>query len=324
MSINRNKRILRHLRLESFQQPKKTVRPFYGQSWKQVFQSSENKSLAKEYLKVYTEQFLFWNKCDLDHYPWFRRAVYKIDEIYMDVHKVVDNKDVSWLLDGLNKRSQNHEIIDAVNKVLVDRLSQSILETKRIFDEAVSKDHDLQEYRENLSNRSRVSRLEELAKENGIEISESPAEFTQPIGSEPEDMKNLIKVGRYVNPSFFVQLITDEYYIKTHEKYSTNQGKKHNEWVSNRLKPEITEKRRIIYRNNEKIKNLKSDLSEAKYIISNINSGNLKNRWSEERKEDLLSFSKDKEVLLTAEIQQLQEANKSLLEEIYEMESRLF
>ena len=242
MSINRNKRILRHLRLESFQQPKKTVRPFYGQSWNQVFQSPATKSLAKEYLKVYTEQFLFWKKYDLNHYPWFRQAVYKIDEIYMDVHKIVDNKDVSWLLDGLSKQSQNHEIVDAVNKMLVDRLNQSILETRRLFDEAVSKDHDLQEYRENLSNRSRVSQLEELVKENGIKIPDSPSELAQPIGSEPEEMKNLIKVGRYVRPSFFVQLITEECHIETHYKYSTNHEKKHNEWASNRLKPEIAEK----------------------------------------------------------------------------------
>lgn len=325
MSINRNKRILRNLRLESFQHPENThVRPFYGQSWKQVFQYSETKSLAKEYLKAYTEQFLFWKKCDLDDHPWFRQAVYKIDEIYVDVHKIVDDENVSWLLDGLNKRSQNHEIIDAVNKVLVDRLNQSILETRSIFDEAVSKDHDLQEYRENLSNRSRVLRLEELVKENGVEIPDSPSEFTQITGSEPEDMNDLIKVGRYVRPSFFVQLITEECHIKTNEKYSTNQEKKHNEWASNKLKPEIIEKRRNIYRNDEKIKNLKGNLSEAKHIIHNINSGNLENRWSEERKEDLLSFSKDKEVRLTAEIQHLQEANNSLQEEINEMESRLF
>ena len=328
MTINKNKRILRHLRLESFHNSYYPtydhVCPFSGSSWKQVFRSPATKSLAKEYLKVYTEQFLFWKKCDLNHYPWFRQAVYKIDEIYMDVHKLIDNDDVAWLLDGLSKQNQNHEIVDAVNKVLADRLNQSILETRRIFDEAISKDHDLQDYRENLSNRSRVLRLEEIVKENGVEIPGSPSEFTQITVSEPEDMRDLIKVGRYVRPSFFVQLVTEECHIKTHEKYSTNHEKKHNEWASNRLKPEIIEKRRNIYRNDEKIKNLKGDLSEAKYIIRNINSGALENRWSEERKEDLLSFSKDKEVRLTAEIQHLQEANNSLQEEISELSSKLF
>ena len=99
----------------------------------------ETRSVAKEYLKVYTEQFLFWKKCNLDEYPWLNQAVYKIDEIYMDVHKIVDNEDVFWLLDGLDRRSQNHEIIDAVNKMLVKQLSHSVTETKRIFDEAVKK-----------------------------------------------------------------------------------------------------------------------------------------------------------------------------------------
>lgn len=328
MGINKNKRILRHLRLESFYKSyyptDDHVRPFFGPSWKQVFRYPATKSLAKEYLTVYTEQFVFWKKCDLNHYPWFRQAVYKIDEIYMDVHKIANNDDVAWLLDGLSKQNQNHEIVDAVNKVLADRLNQSILETRRIFDEAISKDHDLQEYRENLTNSRHVFRLEELVKENGIEISKSPSEFTQITVSEPEDMSDLIKVGRYVRPSFFVQLINEECHIKTHEKYSTNHEKKHNEWASNRLKPEITEKRRNIYRNDEKIKNLKGDLSEAKYIIRNITSGALENRWSEERKEDLLSFSKDKEVQLTAEIQHLQEANNSLQEEISELRSKLF
>ena len=328
MGINKNKRILRHLRLQSFQKSyyptDDHVRPFFGPSWKQVFRSPVTKSLAKEYLKVYTDQFLFWKKCDLNHYPWFRQAIYKIDEIYMDIHKIVDNDDVSWLLDGLSKQNHSHEIVDAVNKVLDDRLNQSILETRRIFDEAISKDHDLQDYRENLSNRSRVLRLEEIVKENGVEIPDSPSEFTQITVSEPEDMRDLIKAGRYVRPSFFVQLITEECHIKTHEKYSTNHEKKHNEWASNRLKPEITEKRRNIYRNDEKIKNLKGDLSEAKYIIHNITSGALENRWSEERKEDLLSFSMDKEVRLTAEIQHLQEANNSLQEEINELRSKLF
>lgn len=328
MTINKNKRILRHLRLESFHNSYYPtydhVCPFSGSSWSRFFRSPATKSLAKEYLKVYTEQFLFWKKCDLNHYPWFRQAVYKIDEIYMDVHKIIDNDDVAWLLDGLSKQNQNHEIVDAVNKVLADRLNQSILETRRIFDEAISKDHDLQDYRENLSNRSRVLRLEEIVKENGVEIPDSPSEFTQITVSEPEDMRDLIKVGRYVRPSFFVQLVTEECHIKTHEKYSTNHEKKHNEWASNRLKPEIIEKRRNIYRNDEKIKNLKGDLSEAKYIIRNINSGALENRWSEERKEDLLSFSKDKEVRLTAEIQHLQEANNSLQEEISELSSKLF
>lgn len=193
MSINKNKRILRHLRLESFHNSYYPtydhVRPFFGPSWKQVFRSPATKSLAKEYLTVYTEQFVFWKRCDLDHYPWFRQAVYKIDEIYMDVHKIANDDDVAWLLDGLSKQNQNHEIVDAVNKMLADRLNQSILETRRIFDEAISKDHDLQEYRENLSNRSRVSQLEELVKENGIKIPDSPSELAQPIGSEPEEMK---------------------------------------------------------------------------------------------------------------------------------------
>lgn len=321
MSINRNKRILRHLRLESFQKSYYPtgdhVRPFYGQSWKQVFQTSETKSLAKEYLKVYTEQFLFWKKCDLNHYPWFRQAVYKIDEIYMDVHKIVDNKDVSWLLDGLSKQSQNHEIVDAVNKMLVDRLNQSILETRRLFDEAVSKDHDLQEYRENLSNRSRVSRLEEIVKESGVEIPDSPSEFTQITVSEPEDMSDLIKVGRYVRPSFFVQLITEECHIETHDKYSTNHEKKHNEWASNRLKPEIAEKRRNIYRNDEKIKDLQTELKQIGCITPEI-TRNLND------KEEFSSFLKDEGVRLYAEIQHLQEINKSLQEEINEMESKLF
>ena len=321
MSIRKNKRILRHLRLESFHNSYYPtydhVRPFYGQSWKQVFQSPATKSLAKEYLKVYTEQFLFWKKCDLNHYPWFRQSVYKIDEIYMDVHKIANDDDVTWLLDGLSKQNQNHEIIDAVNKVLIDRLNQSILETRSIFDEAVSKDHDLQEYRENLSNRSRVSRLEELVKENGIEISESPAEFTQPIGSEPEDMKNLIKVGRYVLQSFFVQFITDEYRIKTHEKYSTNKEKKYNEWASNRLDTRILKKRRIISCNDLKIKDLQTELKQVGCITPEI-TRNLNN------KKEFSSFLNDEGVRLYAEIQHLQEINKSLQEEINEMESRLF
>ena len=321
MSINRNKRILRHLRLESFHNSYYPtydhVRPFFGPSWKQVFRSPATKSLAKEYLMVYTEQFVFWKRCDLNHYPWFRQAVYKIDEIYMDVHKIVDNKDVSWLLDGLSKQSQNHEIVDAVNKMLVDRLNQSILETRRLFDEAVSKDHDLQEYRENLSNRSRVSKLEELVKENGIKIPDSPSELAQPIGSEPEEMKNLIKVGRYVRPSFFVQLITEECHIETHYKYSTNHEKKHNEWASNRLKPEIAEKRRNIYRNDEKIKDLQTELKQIGCITPEI-TRNLNN------KEEFSSFLKDEGVRLYAEIQHLREINKSLQEEINEMESKLF
>lgn len=321
MSIRKNKRILRHLRLESFHNSYYPtydhVRPFFGPSWKQVFQSSETKSLAKEYLTVYTEQFVFWKKCDLNHYPWFRQAVYKIDEIYMDVHKIANNDDVAWLLDGLSKQNQNHEIVDAVNKMLAGRLNQSILETRRLFDEAVSKDHDLQEYRENLSNRSRVSQLEELVKENGIKIPDSPSELAQPIGSEPEEMKNLIKVGRYVRPSFFVQLITEECHIETHDKYSTNHEKKHNEWASNRLKPEIAEKRRNIYRNDEKIKDLQTELKQIGCITPEI-TRNLNN------KEEFSSFLKDEGVRLYAEIQHLQEINKSLQEEINEMESKLF
>lgn len=321
MSINRNKRILRHLRLESFHNSYYPtydhVRPFFGPSWKQVFQSSETKSLAKEYLTVYTEQFVFWKKCDLNHYPWFRQAVYKIDEIYMDVHKIANNDDVAWLLDGLSKQNQNHEIIDAVNKMLVDRLNQSILETRRLFDEAVSKDHDLQEYRENLSNRSRVSRLEEIVKESGVEIPDSPSEFTQITVSEPEDMSDLIKVGRYVRPSFFVQLITEECHIETHDKYSTNHEKKHNECASNRLKPEIAEKRRNIYRNDEKIKDLQVEIKQVGCITPEI-TRNLND------KEEFSSFLKDEGVRLYAEIQHLQEINKSLQEEINEMESKLF
>lgn len=321
MSINRNKRILRHLRLESFHNSYYPtydhVRPFFGPSWKQVFRSPATKSLAKEYLMVYTEQFVFWKRCDLNHYPWFRQAVYNIDEIYMDVHKIANNDDVAWLLDGLSKQNQNHEIIDAVNKMLVDRLNQSILETRRLFDEAVSKDHDLQEYRENLSNRSRVSRLEEIVKESGVEIPDSPSEFTQITVSEPEDMSDLIKVGRYVRPSFFVQLITEECHIETHDKYSTNHEKKHNEWASNRLKPEIAEKRRNIYRNDEKIKDLQIEIKQVGCITPEI-TRNLNN------KEEFSSFLKDEGVRLYAEIQHLQEINKSLQEEINEMESKLF
>lgn len=319
MSINRNKRILRHLRLESFHNSYYPtydhIRPFFGPSWKQVFRSPATKSLAKEYLMVYTEQFVFWKRCDLNHYPWFRQAVYKIDEIYMDVHKIANNDDVAWLLDGLSK--QNHEIIDAVNKMLVDRLNQSILETRRLFDEAVSKDHDLQEYRENLSNRSRVSRLEEIVKESGVEIPDSPTEFTQITVSEPENMRDLIKVGRYVRPSFFVQLITEECHIETHDKYSTNHEKKHNEWASNRLKPEIAEKRRNIYRNDEKIKDLQIEIKQVGCITPEI-TRNLND------KEEFSSFLKDEGVRLYAEIQHLQEINKSLQEEINEMESKLF
>ena len=321
MSINRNKRILRHLRLESFHNSYYPtydhVRPFFGPSWKQVFRSPATKSLAKEYLMVYTEQFVFWKRCDLNHYPWFRQAVYNIDEIYMDVHKIANNDDVAWLLDGLSKQNQNHEIIDAVNKMLVDRLNQSILETRRLFDEAVSKDHDLQEYRENLSNRSRVSRLEEIVKESGVEIPDSPSEFTQITVSEPEDMSDLIKVGRYVRPSFFVQLITEECHIETHDKYSTNHEKKHNEWASNRLKPEIAEKRRNIYRNDEKIKDLQVEIKQVGCITPEI-TRNLND------KEEFSSFLKDEVVRLYAEIQHLQEINKSLQEEINEMESKLF
>lgn len=321
MSINKNKRILRHLRLESFHNSYYPtydhVRPFFGPSWKQVFRSPATKSLAKEYLMVYTEQFVFWKKCDLNHYPWFRQAVYKIDEIYMDVHKIANNDDVAWLLDGLSKQNQNHEIIDAVNKMLVDRLNQSILETRHLFDEAVSKDHDLQEYRENLSNRSRVSRLEEIVKESGVEIPDSPSEFTQITVSEPEDMSDLIKVGRYVRPSFFVQLITEECHIETHDKYSTNHEKKHNEWASNRLKPEIAEKRRNIYRNDEKIKDLQVEIKQVGCITPEI-TRNIND------KEEFSSFLKDEGVRLYAEIQHLQEINKSLQEEINEMESKLF
>lgn len=321
MSINRNKRILRHLRLESFHNSYYPtydhVRPFFGPSWKQVFRSPATKSLAKEYLMVYTEQFVFWKRCDLNHYPWFRQAVYNIDEIYMDVHKIANNDDVAWLLDGLSKQNQNHEIIDAVNKMLVDRLNQSILETRRLFDEAVSKDHDLQEYRENLSNRSRVSRLEEIVKESGVEIPDSPSEFTQITVSEPEDMSDLIKVGRYVRPSFFVQLITEECHIETHDKYSKNHEKKHNEWASNRLKPEIAEKRRNIYRNDEKIKDLQVEIKQVGCITPEI-TRNLND------KEEFSSFLKDEGVRLYAEIQHLQEINKYLQEEINEMESKLF
>ena len=321
MTINKNKRILRHLRLESFHNSYYPtydhVCPFSGSSWKQVFRSPATKSLAKEYLMVYTEQFVFWKRCDLNHYPWFRQAVYNIDEIYMDVHKIANNDDVAWLLDGLSKQNQNHEIIDAVNKMLVDRLNQSILETRRLFDEAVSKDHDLQEYRENLSNRSRVSRLEEIVKESGVEIPDSPSEFTQITVSEPEDMSDLIKVGRYVRPSFFVQLITEECHIETHDKYSTNHEKKHNEWASNRLKPEIAEKRRNIYRNDEKIKDLQVEIKQVGCITPEI-TRNLNN------KEEFSSFLKDEGVRLYAEIQHLQEINKSLQEEINEMESKLF
>lgn len=321
MSIRKNKRILRHLRLESFHNSYYPtydhVRPFFGPSWKQVFRSPATKLLAKEYLTVYTEQFVFWKRCDLNHYPWFRQAVYKIDEIYMDVHKIANNDDVAWLLDGLSKQNQNHEIIDAVNKMLVDRLNQSILETRRLFDEAVSKDHDLQEYRENLSNRSRVSRLEEIVKESGVEIPDSPSEFTQITVSEPEDMSDLIKVGRYVRPSFFVQLITEECHIETHDKYSTNHEKKHNEWASNRLKPEIAEKRRNIYSNDEKIKDLQTELKQIGCITPEI-TRNLNN------KEEFSSFLKDEGVRLYAEIQHLREINKSLQEEINEMESKLF
>lgn len=235
----------------------------------------------------------------------------------MDVHKIANNDDVAWLLDGLSKQNQNHEIIDAVNKMLVDRLNQSILETRRLFDEAVSKDHDLQEYRENLSNRSRVSRLEEIVKESGVEIPDSPSEFTQITVSEPEDMSDLIKVGRYVRPSFFVQLITEECHIETHDKYSTNHEKKHNEWASNRLKPEIAEKRRNIYRNDEKIKDLQVEIKQVGCITPEI-TRNLND------KEEFSSFLKDEGVRLYAEIQHLQEINKSLQEEINEMESKLF
>lgn len=321
MSIRKNKRILRHLRLESFHNSYYPtydhVRPFFGPSWKQVFRSPATKSLAKEYLTAYKEQFVFWKKCDLNHYPWFRQAVYKIDEIYMDVHKIANNDDVAWLLDGLSKQNQNHEIVDAVNKMLAGRLNQSILETRRIFDEAISKDHDLQDYRENLSNGSRVLRLEEIVKESGVEIPDSPTEFTQITVSEPENMRDLIKVGRYVRPSFFVQLITEECHIETHDKYSTNHEKKHNEWASNRLKPEIAEKRRNIYRNDEKIKDLQIEIKQVGCVTPEI-TRNLNN------KEEFLSFLKEKRVSLYAEIQHLQEINKSLQDEINEMESKLF
>jgi hypothetical protein len=235
----------------------------------------------------------------------------------MDVHKIANNDDVAWLLDGLSKQNQNHEIVDAVNKMLAGRLNHSILETRRIFDEAISKDHDLQDYRENLSNRSRVLRLEEIVKESGFEIPDSPTEFTQITVSEPENMSDLIKVGRYVRPSFFVQLITEECHIETHDKYSTNHEKKHNEWASNRLKPEIAEKRRNIYRNDEKIKDLQVEIKQVGCITPEI-TRNLND------KEEFSSFLKDEGVRLYAEIQHLQEINKSLQEEINEMESKLF
>ena len=135
--------------------------------------------------------------------------------------------------------------------------------------------------------------------------------------SEPEEMKNLIKVGRYVRPSFFVQLITEECHIETHYKYSTNHEKKHNEWASNRLKPEIAEKRRNIYRNDEKIKDLQTELKQIGCITPEI-TRNLNN------KEEFSSFLKDEGVRLYAEIQHLREINKSLQEEINEMESKLF
>ena len=328
MSINRNKRILRHLRLESFQNSyyptDDHVRPFYGQSWKQVFRLPETRSAAKEYLSVYTEQFLFWKKCNLDDYPWLKQAIYKIDEIYMDVHKIVNDNNVSWLLDGLSKHDQNYEIIDAVNKMLVKRLSQSSAETRQIFEEAVDKDYALQEFQEREDNYYRLFGLERLVRKNGIEISYSDIECIQPVKYGPDKMSDLIKIGRYVYPPFFIQLIISECDLEDREKYSTKQEKKHNKWASESIETKILKKKRVVYCNNEEIKNLKSDLRGAKYIIINITSGALNSCLNEEQKEEVISSNKEKEVKLTAKIQRLQEINDSLQEGIKELESKLF
>ena len=328
MGINKNKRILRHLRLQSFQKSyyptDDHVRPFYGQSWNQVFRMPETRSTAKEYLKVYTEQFLFWKKCDLNHYPWFRQAVYKIDEIYMDVHKIVDNEDVFWLLDGLDRRSQNHEIVDAVNKLLVKRLSQSVHETRLIFEEAVNKDHSLQECKENRKNYYRLVEIEHLVRKNGIELPGLTKEFKESSLHLPDRVNSLIKVGRYVRPSFFVQITTSNYVLEAHEKYSTYRESDHNKDFTRDIIAKIESKKDVISSSKKEVNQLRKDLHEAKKIISNLTSGAYRDKYSREEADDLLSSSKNKVVSMTARLKQLCDIIKCTQGEVNELEKEIY
>lgn len=328
MSINRNKRILRHLRLESFQKSYYPtgdhVRPFYGQSWKQVFRMPETRSAAKEYLRVYTEQFLFWKKCNLDEYPWLNQAVYKIDEIYMDVHKIVDNEDVFWLLDGLDRRSQNHEIIDAVNKMLVKQLSHSVTETKRIFDEAVKKDQSLQEYKENRKNYYRLINIKQIVRKNGIEISDFTAELKKSDVDSPRKVSGLIKIGRYVRPSFFVQMTTENYTLEVHKKYSNFRESDHNKCFTMIIEDKIKSKKDVISSNKKGIDQLEKDLHNTKSIIYHLESGSCKDKCSKEKADNLLSSNRDKVVLMTARIKQARDINNCLQREIYELEREIY
>lgn len=327
MGINKNKRILRHLRLQSFQKSyyptDDHVRPFHGQSWKQVFRSPAIKSLAKDYLKIYTEQFLFWKNCNLDNYFWIEQAVYKIDEIYMDVHKIVNNKDVSWLLDRLSKHNQDHEIVDAVNKMLVKLLNQSVTETRHIFDEAVNKDHALQEYEENLKNYYRLIEIEQLVRKNGIEISGFTAEFKKSSVHLPDEVSGLIKVGRYIRPSAFVQMTIEDYVLEFHEKYSTYQESSHNKYFTRDITERIKSKKNVISSNKKEVNQLRKDLHETKKIISNLVSGAYKYNYFREETDDLLSSNKDKLVSMTARFKHLCDINNCLQEEIYGLEREI-
>ena len=328
MSINKNKRILRHLRLESFQKSyyptDDHVRPFYGQSWNQVFRMPETRSAAKEYLRVYTEQFLFWKKCDLDKYPWLKRAVYKIDKIYMDVHKIVDNEDVFWLLDGLNKQSQNHEIVDAVNKMLVNRLNQSLDETRQVFNEAVDKDNALQEYKENRKNYHHLINIERLVRKNGIEISDFTAEPEKSDVDLPYGISGLIKVVRYVHPSFFVQLITKRYVLKVHNKYSNYQESNHNENFIRNIENKIKYKKDVISSKEKDVERLREDLYKTRRIVYKIESGFYKDKYSKEEADDLLSSNRDKVVLMTARLKQLCDIINSFQREVNELEKEIY
>lgn len=328
MSINRNKRILRHLRLESFQKSyyptDDHVRPFFGPSWKQVFRMPETRSAAKEYLRVYTEQFLFWKKCNLDDYPWLNQAVYKIDEIYMDVHNIVDNKDVSWLLDGLSKQSQNYEIIDAVNKMLVKQLSHSVTETKRIFDEAVKKDQSLQEYEENRKNYYRLINIEQIVRKNGIEISDFTAELKESNVDSPCEVSGLIRVSRYIRPSFLVQMTTVNYDLESHKKYSNFRESDHNKCFTRDIEYKIKSKKDIISSKEKDVEHLREDLYEARRIVYRIESGFYKDKYSKEKADNLLSSNRDKVVLMTARLKQLCDLINSFQREVHELEKEIY
>lgn len=284
----------------------------------------ETRSAAKEYLRVYTEQFLFWKKCDLDDYPWLNQATYKIDEIYMDVHKIVDNKDVSWLLDGLSKQDRGHEIVDAVNKMLIKRLNQSVAETRRIFDEAVKKDHALQEYEENRENYYRLINIRQIVRKNGIEISDLTAELKKSDVDSPCKVSGLIKISRYVRPSFFVQMTTENYTLEVHKKYSNFRESDHNKCLTMIIEAKIKSKKDVISSNKKGIDQLEKDLHNTKSIIHNLESGSYKDKYSKEKADNLLSSNRDKVVLMTARIKQARDINNCLQREIYELEREIY